>query len=264
MVNQVIINLFGGLSPLCLQLSDKVSIASLQRHLSELTSIPIEDQYLTTVGGRIPRDEYLYGDGPVVFNLGVRLLGGKGGFGSNLRAAGGRMASRKTTNFEACRDLNGRRLRTLNTAKQIADYMEKETEIKEEREKRIRKKIEDGLKEPPQKRYRFEDHKFLEESSEQVEEVKDAVAEAMKLKRTSGESSKSASPPSSSSSPNSGSGANDVFSMWDDISDYSSGDEEEKEEEVEENIAVKGKGKKAVEISEAIIKEKGAAITSHA
>ena len=46
-----------------------------------------------------------------------RLRGGKGGFGSQLRAAGGRMSSQKTSNNDSCRDLSGRRLSTIKTAK---------------------------------------------------------------------------------------------------------------------------------------------------
>jgi hypothetical protein len=45
-----------------------------------------------------------------------QLLGGKGGFGSQLRAAGGRMSSQKTSNNDACRDLSGRRLSTIKEA----------------------------------------------------------------------------------------------------------------------------------------------------
>lgn len=37
-----------------------------------------------------------------------RLRGGKGGFGSNLRAAG---KAKMTDNYDACRDLQGRRIR---------------------------------------------------------------------------------------------------------------------------------------------------------
>ena len=44
-----------------------------------------------------------------------RLVGGKGGFGSMLRAIGARIE--KTTNHEACRDLNGRRMRDVNNEK---------------------------------------------------------------------------------------------------------------------------------------------------
>lgn len=54
---------------------------------------------------------------PVSLRLSPRLVGGKGGFGSQLRAAGGRMSSQKTSNNDSCRDLTGRRLSTIKEAK---------------------------------------------------------------------------------------------------------------------------------------------------
>ncbi len=45
-----------------------------------------------------------------------RIPGGKGGFGSMLRALGAQIE--KTTNREACRDLSGRRMRDVNNEKQ--------------------------------------------------------------------------------------------------------------------------------------------------
>jgi hypothetical protein len=59
-------------------------------------------------------------DGPLALRLAPRVRGGKGGFGSQLRAAGGRMSSQKTSNNDSCRDLSGRRLSTLKEAKQCA------------------------------------------------------------------------------------------------------------------------------------------------
>lgn len=53
---------------------------------------------------------------PITLHVGVRILGGKGGFGSQLRAAGGRMSSGKATNTDSCRDLSGRRLSTIKEA----------------------------------------------------------------------------------------------------------------------------------------------------
>lgn len=50
------------------------------------------------------------------------LPGGKGGFGSQLRAAGGRMSSQKTSNNDSCRDLSGRRLSTIKEAKKYLSY----------------------------------------------------------------------------------------------------------------------------------------------
>ena len=56
----------------------------------------------------------------VTLRIVPRLRGGKGGFGSQLRAAGGRMSSQKTSNNDSCRDLSGRRLSTIKTAKRYA------------------------------------------------------------------------------------------------------------------------------------------------
>lgn len=53
----------------------------------------------------------------ISLRLSPRLRGGKGGFGSQLRAAGGRMSSQKTSNNDSCRDLSGRRLSTIKEAK---------------------------------------------------------------------------------------------------------------------------------------------------
>lgn len=50
-----------------------------------------------------------------VFRVQTFLPGGKGGFGSMLRAIGAQIE--KTTNREACRDLSGRRMRDVNDEK---------------------------------------------------------------------------------------------------------------------------------------------------
>lgn len=54
----------------------------------------------------------------VFLRLAVKLRGGKGGFAAQLRAQGGRMSSNKNkeSNNDSCRDLNGRRLRTVKEA----------------------------------------------------------------------------------------------------------------------------------------------------
>lgn len=119
---QTIINLFGGLRSLCLRFDADHTVATLKNRLYELTSVPPDVQRLTTLGGRFITDDQLIfdpaePDGPIILSMSLRLPGGKGGFGSMLRAQGGRMASQKTTNYEACRDLSGRRLKTVNEAK---------------------------------------------------------------------------------------------------------------------------------------------------
>ena len=76
--------------------------------------------------------------------LSALLPGGKGGFGSQLRAQGGRMSSRKRRNqdpsMSLSRDLNGRRVRTMTQAKNISTYRrlkaEQEKKERDERHKR--------------------------------------------------------------------------------------------------------------------------------
>ena len=58
----------------------------------------------------------------VSLRLVPRMRGGKGGFGSQLRAAGGRMSSQKTNNSDSCRDLSGRRLSTIKEAKKCVSF----------------------------------------------------------------------------------------------------------------------------------------------
>ena len=63
------------------------------------------------------------------------MLGGKGGFGAMLK---GSQAGRKTTNFESCRDLNGRRLRSVNNERRLAEWR-KEREEREREGKRSKR-----------------------------------------------------------------------------------------------------------------------------
>ncbi|KAF4717542.1 hypothetical protein FOZ62_004654, partial [Perkinsus olseni] len=60
----------------------------------------------------------------VAFGLG--LAGGKGGFGSLLRGQKGR--GKKTTNFDACRDLDGRRIRHSRMTERIQEFEERQRE----------------------------------------------------------------------------------------------------------------------------------------
>ncbi|KAJ1498832.1 hypothetical protein HMI56_004750 [Coelomomyces lativittatus] len=74
--------------------------------------------------------ELLQGHFPAFLHVQGQLMGGKGGFGSMLRAQGGRMSSKKSTNFDACRDLNGRRLKTVKEAKKLCLAQEKHSQLK--------------------------------------------------------------------------------------------------------------------------------------
>ena len=71
------------------------------------------------------------------FHLILNINGGKGGFGSLLRGGPAGVVTKKTTNFNACRDLNGRRIRHVNQEKRMA---EASTKTKEKKKKDAPKK----------------------------------------------------------------------------------------------------------------------------
>ncbi|KAL6307580.1 telomere stability and silencing-domain-containing protein [Sparassis latifolia] len=141
-------------------------------------------------------DEGSNGPALVSLRLVPRLRGGKGGFGSQLRAAGGRMSSQKTSNNDSCRDLSGRRLSTIKEAKRLAEYIESEPERKKAQQETQKKKLEalekklgissdgSGPSEPVAgRKHRFDDTEYLEQSRDIVDNVKNAVTAAMLKKR---------------------------------------------------------------------------------
>lgn len=113
----------------------------------------------------------------------MSLPGGKGGFGSLLRAIGAQIE--KTTNREACRDLSGRRLRDINAEKRFKEWMQKREERQKEREKKRKEKLE-KLKEEP--KILFEDPNYFKNKDEIPTAVEDALKyglEKMKSQRNS-------------------------------------------------------------------------------
>jgi len=107
------------------------------------------------------------------------LLGGKGGFGSMLRALGAQIE--KTTNKEACRDLSGRRLRDINEEKRLKKYVdnqaEREREKAEKKEAKMQKlkRIVDPKATGNGGKHEFHDPKYNKERAEATERVHDAM-----------------------------------------------------------------------------------------
>jgi len=124
--------------------------------------------------------------------LSVCLCGGKGGFGSQLRAAGGRMSSQKATNNDSCRTLDGRRLFSVKEAQKLATYLETVPSREAARRESAKKRLEDLKRDinnassevnisGPSKA-RLNDN-FVEKSREIVDNVRGAVATGMLKKR---------------------------------------------------------------------------------
>lgn len=210
--------------------------------------------------------------------LSAPLCGGKGGFGSQLRAAGGRMSSRKKRNAGenngSSRNLDGRRLRTVTEAKALAEYLaikpEMDKKEKEERRKRWEAVVEMADRKEDEvrsgKNARL-DGKWVEDKEEAEQKTRDAVIAAYKageIKNTLAEKESDSSGAGSEGSEGSESEGDGeakassskeadkpktrTFFGWDEDEEFMSDSGEEEEEEPEpESMAVdtdvKGKGK---------------------
>lgn len=132
-----------------------------------------KDNFYIIYNGRLANEfDVLYNGSAVVT---PRFFGGKGGFGSMLRAIGAQIE--KTTNREACRDLSGRRLRDINEEKRLKAWLEKQSKSQEEASERKKKKLEKLCSEP---KHEFKDQKYDDERSVLTERVADAVEEGFK------------------------------------------------------------------------------------
>ncbi|PWW78213.1 hypothetical protein C7212DRAFT_358233 [Tuber magnatum] len=214
------------------------------------------------------------------------LCGGKGGFGSQLRAAGGRMSSRKKRgqqeNNDSCRNLDGRRMRTVKEAKALAAYLEirpemekKEREARKERWRKIVEEAERGGRNGGANAPRFDDLEWLENTEEERVRTREAVERVMKElevgrldgERVEGEGGSSGSGSDvevdgggdddeddavgegSSATAPAKKGVKEMrFSGWDEDDEFLSSDEEmgdiaEADEEEEGPVEGKGKGK---------------------
>lgn len=120
-------------------------LSPLKTEVAQHFNIGYEDLYATIDGKPAGEDLELQHCQNVV-RFFARLVGGKGGFGSMLRAIGAQIE--KTTNREACRDLSGRRLRDINEEKRLRKWLEGQSDREKEVEERKQKKLERLLAEP--------------------------------------------------------------------------------------------------------------------
>ncbi|XP_072951232.1 uncharacterized protein [Typha angustifolia] len=125
-VYQIFVKLLDGKTH-CLQIpSPTVSGETLKLALAARTRIPFQSLRLVS-GRRDICDETLIhaSSDDRLFpscSLLLRLRGGKGGFGSLLRGAATKAGQKKTNNFDACRDMSGRRLRHVNAEKRLEEW----------------------------------------------------------------------------------------------------------------------------------------------
>jgi len=150
----------------------QVNLPTTKSSLSEILHSLHLDQdsfYFTCDGRLLGCDDVVYPNSNLVCN--VRLHGGKGGFGSMLRAMGSQIE--KTTNREACRDLSGRRMRDVNNEKKMLEWIKKKAEEDKVKEQEKIEKLERQLEKP---KHFFNDPEY----EKQLETASDNVHDALK------------------------------------------------------------------------------------
>uniref|UniRef100_A0A8C1XWA3 SDE2 telomere maintenance homolog (S. pombe) n=1 Tax=Cyprinus carpio TaxID=7962 RepID=A0A8C1XWA3_CYPCA len=148
------------------------TVSDLIEHLSVKEGVSFTDFYVKS-NGRVSQSNELLQSG-VVYRVEPRLCGGKGGFGSMLRALGAQIE--KTTNREACRDLSGRRLRDVNHEKEMAEWLKKQADREAEKEQRRLERIQRKLAEP---KHYFTDTNYEQQCHDLSERLEDSVLKGM-------------------------------------------------------------------------------------
>lgn len=134
--------------------------------VSEKLGLETNEFYLISNGRRVTNETNLFQK----VHICLKTPGGKGGFGSMLRAIGAQIE--KTTNREACRDLSGRRLRDINEEQRLKKWVAEQAEREKEAKERKKKKLEKLLEQP---KHTFVDQEYDKERSSLPEKVEDAV-----------------------------------------------------------------------------------------
>lgn len=162
-----------GRSPKQIFVNDELlTLDNIWIRFEQMTGLSREHFYVINNGRIVNKNnQFLDGQATII----PKLLGGKGGFGSMLRAIGAQIE--KTTNREACRDLSGRRLRDINEEKRLKAWIEKQAKREEEAAERKQKKLQRLCAEP---KHEFKDQMYEKERSILTERIGDAVEEGFK------------------------------------------------------------------------------------
>ncbi|CAG2235402.1 Replication stress response regulator SDE2 [Mytilus edulis] len=134
--------------------------------------LPATDCYLTCNGHIITEKAVL--ENGQVYHVVPRLVGGKGGFGSMLRAIGAQIE--KTTNHEACRDISGRRMRDVNNEKKLKEWIGQKAEKDKQREIEKQERRERRRAMP---NHKFEDETYHEQRKKVAENQEDAILQGL-------------------------------------------------------------------------------------
>ena len=176
------------LSDFTRQLNDRLPIISSRLVLTTNSNRALQPSSPAPISSLLSH----HNDSILPLRLAVPLCGGKGGFGSQLRAAGGRMSSRRKKNAgennSSNRNLDGRRLRTVNEAKALAEYLALKPEMEKKEKDARRRRWEQVIELAERKEDEIRggnkgkvDGKWVEDKEEAGERAREAVQAAMRV-----------------------------------------------------------------------------------
>ncbi|KAK9479157.1 telomere stability and silencing-domain-containing protein [Lipomyces japonicus] len=196
MINVLVTDPLGGL-PLNLRLSADCAVAHvwasvydrLPPALARATTVTLTSgRPLLSTTATVLSDLLSSSGSPdfVTLQITPLILGGKGGFGSQLRAQGGRMAARRKRGNanaddanDSFRNLDGRRMRSIRQAQHLATFLETAPQrIKQEAEQKKQRLLALINTEDPASKIKFDDTEFLEQSEQMIEDLKRIVGES--------------------------------------------------------------------------------------
>ncbi|XP_015792189.1 replication stress response regulator SDE2 [Tetranychus urticae] len=188
---QILYKSISGSSKIIEYHEDSDNIDDLYQRFSSIEGIPI-DSFKLYLNGKLLSDSIMSTypcKSLVPITMHPLLLGGKGGFGSMLRAIGAQIE--KTTNKEACRDLSGRRLRDINAEKRFKEWVSKKGNEEAEKEKKRKEKLE-KMKQTP--KIMFEDPEYFKNKEVIPQEIDEALEHGLKNATASQSSAKRVDP----------------------------------------------------------------------
>ncbi|XP_060555346.1 splicing regulator SDE2-like [Ruditapes philippinarum] len=158
---------------LCLDHAHFKTVGDLKSYLTTDKGFPKDGSFFVCNGSIVKDSEPVQKN--AVYHTHLRLPGGKGGFGSMLRAIGAQIE--KTTNHEACRDLSGRRMRDVNNEKDLKEWLGKQAEREREREEKRQERLARRRAMP---NHKFDDPLYDQQRSLLAENQEDALQTGLK------------------------------------------------------------------------------------
>ncbi|KAG2450477.1 hypothetical protein HYH02_004978 [Chlamydomonas schloesseri] len=177
------------------------SVEELKQQIQDVEGLPCCSQGLVFAGRQLEDARSLASyniTADSTLHLVLRLRGGKGGFGALLRGLG--RDGSKTTNNDAMRDLQGRRLKHSNAEQKLKEWKakEKERELEKIAMKHIKEQERQAKREREQE---VEVGSIVEAQRATVARVQDAVQAALAGSGPAGTKAAAAAGPSAAAAP---------------------------------------------------------------